>query len=310
MLATASSFAEAHDSSLPPSALIRSVTMTDIVRLPGLMDDSAILADAATHVEKPPTHGAKPPTPVGTADAGASGAVRSHTQSAPAPQRVLAFSQAAGLKSLLMPTVAQPKDPRREHLRRQAALRRQQVLERISATRVLIVGGVVAATCGLAGCIDASARTRSNSTTSGTGASFARPVRPATAATPTARAATPVALAITAARGNSAARETTAAARAAPAAAPATRRACSAADRPRARPRAGSGASREAPDVAHGRCSGDTRPRRVPALGRPGGCGRHASAPACRQRSRTSNARSPRSTWAARASATTLSSRC
>ncbi len=58
-----------------------------------------------------------------------------------------------------MSTVAQPKDPRREQLRRQAILRRQQVLERISGVRMLIVGGVVAASCVLAGYMDASAHT-------------------------------------------------------------------------------------------------------------------------------------------------------
>ena len=49
-----------------------------------------------------------------------------------------------------MPTAAKQPDPRREQLRKQAP-RRQQVLERISAMRMLVVGGVVAATCVLVG---------------------------------------------------------------------------------------------------------------------------------------------------------------
>lgn len=77
-----------------------------------------------------------------------------------------------GAQSLLMSTVAQPKDPRREQLRRQAILRRQQVFERISATRMLISGSVVAATCVMVGYMDASAHTTSSSTTSGTGSSL------------------------------------------------------------------------------------------------------------------------------------------
>ena len=71
-----------------------------------------------------------------------------------------------------MATATQPRDPRRDYLRRQAILRREQVLERISGTRILLVGGVVAATCVLAGYLDANAHTRSSSTTGGTGGSF------------------------------------------------------------------------------------------------------------------------------------------
>jgi hypothetical protein len=73
------------------------------------------------------------------------------------------------LQSLPMSTAAPQPDPRREHLRQQAIQRRQAVLERISGTRVLLVGGAVAASCVLAGYIDASAHTRS---TAGTGSSF------------------------------------------------------------------------------------------------------------------------------------------
>ncbi len=62
-----------------------------------------------------------------------------------------------------MSAAAQHPDPRREHLRRQAILRRNAVFERLSGTRALMVGGVVAATCVLAGYFDASAHTRSSS---------------------------------------------------------------------------------------------------------------------------------------------------
>ncbi len=75
-----------------------------------------------------------------------------------------------GPQSLLMSTVAQPKDPRREQLRQQAMLRRQRVMERISGVRMLIVGGVVAASCLLAGYMDAAAHTTSSATTGSTGA--------------------------------------------------------------------------------------------------------------------------------------------
>lgn len=76
------------------------------------------------------------------------------------------------LQALNMATKTQPRDPRREHLRRQAIIRRERVLERISATRLLVVGGVVSATCVMVGYLDASAHTRSSSTTSGSGSSL------------------------------------------------------------------------------------------------------------------------------------------
>ncbi len=67
-----------------------------------------------------------------------------------------------------MSTAAQQPDPRREHLRQQAIRRRQAVLDRLSGTRALLVGGAVATTCLLAGYLDASAHAKPGS---GTGAS-------------------------------------------------------------------------------------------------------------------------------------------
>jgi len=69
-----------------------------------------------------------------------------------------------------MSTVTQPKDPRREHLRQQAILRRQQVLDRIVGTRYLLLGGVVAATGVMVGYMDAS-RHQSANNGSGSGLS-------------------------------------------------------------------------------------------------------------------------------------------
>ena len=62
-----------------------------------------------------------------------------------------------------MAAAPQPKDPRREQLRQQALQRRQGVLDRIAATRSLVVGGVVAVSCILAGYLDASAHTTTTS---------------------------------------------------------------------------------------------------------------------------------------------------
>ena len=62
-----------------------------------------------------------------------------------------------------MAPAPQPNDPRREQLRQQALLRRQAVLDRIVATRSLVIGGVVAISCILAGYLDASAHPKSSS---------------------------------------------------------------------------------------------------------------------------------------------------
>lgn len=66
-----------------------------------------------------------------------------------------------------------PTDPRREHLRRQAVARRQGVLDRLAATRSIVIGVVVATTCVLAGYLDASAHTQtSTSSTAGVGSAY------------------------------------------------------------------------------------------------------------------------------------------
>ena len=65
-----------------------------------------------------------------------------------------------------MASAPQQTDPRREQLRRQAIQRRQAVLDRIAGARAIVIGGVIAVSCVLAGYLDASAHsgTTSNST--------------------------------------------------------------------------------------------------------------------------------------------------
>jgi len=64
-----------------------------------------------------------------------------------------------------MSTAPRQTDPRRAQLRQQAIQRRQAVLDRLSGTRTVLVGGVVVASCVLAMYIDASAHTRTSATT-------------------------------------------------------------------------------------------------------------------------------------------------
>jgi uncharacterized membrane protein YgcG len=64
-----------------------------------------------------------------------------------------------------MPSVPPLTDARREQLRQQAKRRRQAVLDRIVATRVIAVGVAAAITCVLAGYLEASAKTRASSST-------------------------------------------------------------------------------------------------------------------------------------------------
>lgn len=74
-----------------------------------------------------------------------------------------------------MPAAPQQTDPRREHLRQQALQRRQAVLDRIVATRTLVIGGAVAVSCILAGYLDASAHPRTTSSAgSGLSSAFGR----------------------------------------------------------------------------------------------------------------------------------------
>ena len=70
-----------------------------------------------------------------------------------------------------MSTAARQTDPRREHLRQQAIKRRQAVLDRLSGTRTVLVGGAVVASCVLAMYIDANAHTRPN-TAAGSGSNL------------------------------------------------------------------------------------------------------------------------------------------
>lgn len=70
-----------------------------------------------------------------------------------------------------MPPAPQPTDPRREHLRRQAILRRQAVRDRLAGVRMVVVGCVVAAVCTLVGYMEASAHTRPSTGASGLSAS-------------------------------------------------------------------------------------------------------------------------------------------
>ncbi|MGH2835903.1 MAG: hypothetical protein ACRDLT_16265 [Solirubrobacteraceae bacterium] len=62
-----------------------------------------------------------------------------------------------------MPPAPQQTDPRREQLRRQAIQRRQAVIDRVVATRTLLIGAVLAGSCIMAGYLDASARPRATS---------------------------------------------------------------------------------------------------------------------------------------------------
>ena len=63
-----------------------------------------------------------------------------------------------------MPPAPQQTDPRREQLRRQAIQRRQAVFDRIAGARAIVIGGVIAVSCVLAGYLDASAHPRTSST--------------------------------------------------------------------------------------------------------------------------------------------------
>lgn len=72
-----------------------------------------------------------------------------------------------------MPPASQQTDPRREWLRQQAINRRQAVLDRIVAARMIAVGIVVSVSCILAGYMDANAHPRSsNRATAANGSSF------------------------------------------------------------------------------------------------------------------------------------------
>jgi hypothetical protein len=62
-----------------------------------------------------------------------------------------------------MPPAPQQSDPRREQLRQQAIQRRKAVADRISATRSVVIGTVIAISCVLAGYLDASAHTPTSS---------------------------------------------------------------------------------------------------------------------------------------------------
>jgi hypothetical protein len=72
-----------------------------------------------------------------------------------------------------MPPAPQQTEARREQLRQQAIQRRQAVIDRIVATRALVLGGAVAITCVLAGYLEASAKTTtSSSSTASTSGSY------------------------------------------------------------------------------------------------------------------------------------------